>query len=98
MPLRAAQWTTGSHMRIYRRLKFGNLIDMSVLDTRQWRSDQACGDGLRNCPAALAPARTTIEVNSDACDDCVRHAPDLIAARFILPAPREIRAAWSRSA
>jgi alkaline phosphatase D len=60
MPLRAAQWPTGSHMRIYRRLRFGNLIDMSVLDTRQWRSDQACGDGLRNCPAALDPARTML--------------------------------------
>ena len=36
---------SGSHMRIYRRLQFGNLIDLNVLDTRQWRTDQACGDG-----------------------------------------------------
>ena len=45
MPLRASALPSGSHMRIYRRLQFGNLIDFSVLDTRQWRSDQACGDG-----------------------------------------------------
>ena len=47
-------------MRIYRRLQFGNLIDLSVLDTRQWRSDQACNDGLRNCPASLDPSRTML--------------------------------------
>jgi alkaline phosphatase D len=60
MPLRMAAWPTGPHMRVYRRLHFGNLIDLSVLDTRQWRSDQACGDGVRNCPASLDPARTML--------------------------------------
>ena len=46
-------------MRIYRRLQFGNLVDLSVLDTRQWRSDQACGDGSQtDCAEALAPDRT----------------------------------------
>jgi alkaline phosphatase D len=60
MPLRMASFPTGPHMRIYRRLAFGSLLDLSVLDTRQWRSDQACNDGLRNCPAALDPARTML--------------------------------------
>ena len=46
-------------MRLYRRLQFGNLIDLSVLDTRQWRSDQACGDGSHtDCAEALDPVRT----------------------------------------
>ena len=59
MPLRASALPSGSHMRIYRRLQFGNLIDLSVLDTRQWRSDQPCGDGSRtNCAARLAPTQT----------------------------------------
>ena len=58
MPLRASALPTGSNIRIYRRLHFGSLIDLSVLDTRQWRSDQVCGDGNRTCPAALDPART----------------------------------------
>jgi alkaline phosphatase D len=61
MPLRAASLPTGPHMRIYRRLQFGNLIDMNVLDTRQWRSDQACGDGSHSdCAEARDPARTML--------------------------------------
>jgi alkaline phosphatase D len=60
MPLRAASLPVGSTIRIYRRLHFGNLIDMSVLDTRQWRSDHACGDGFRSCSAALDPGRTIL--------------------------------------
>ena len=63
MPLRMAAWPTGAHMRIYRRLQFGSLIDLSMLDTRQWRSDQACNDGLRNCPASLDPSRTMLGAN-----------------------------------
>ena len=59
MPLRASALPSGSHMRIYRRLQFGNLIDLSVLDTRQWRSDQPCGDGSRtNCAGRLAATQT----------------------------------------
>jgi alkaline phosphatase D len=59
MPLRAAAFPHGDHMRIYRRLQFGNLIDLSVLDTRQWRSDQPCGDGSRtNCADRLLATQT----------------------------------------
>jgi alkaline phosphatase D len=59
MPLRASAFPSGSHITIYRRMQFGNLIDFHVLDTRQWRSDQACGDGQHsNCAEALAPNRT----------------------------------------
>ena len=59
MPLRAGALPSGSHMRIYRRLQFGSLVDFSVLDTRQWRSDQACGDGSHtDCAEALDPNRT----------------------------------------
>jgi alkaline phosphatase D len=46
-------------MRLYRRLQFGDLVDLSILDTRQYRSDQACGDRLKPlCPDALDPKRT----------------------------------------
>jgi alkaline phosphatase D len=59
MPLRASALPSGPHMRIYRRMQFGSLIDFSVLDTRQWRSDQACGDGVyTDCAEALEPSRT----------------------------------------
>jgi alkaline phosphatase D len=60
MPLRASSLPTGSSIRIYRRFHFGSLIDLSLLDTRQWRSDQACGDGFRTCPAAHDPGRTML--------------------------------------
>lgn len=40
MPLRRAQRPNGSHIRIYRRLSFGDLVDMHLLDTRQYRDDQ----------------------------------------------------------
>jgi alkaline phosphatase D len=40
---------------------FGNLIDFSVLDTRQYRSAQACGGGSRTaCAEALASERTIL--------------------------------------
>ena len=32
-------------MRLYRRLHFGQLAQFDILDTRQYRSDQAYGDG-----------------------------------------------------
>ena len=52
---------TGAHMRLYRRLVFGNLLDLSVLDTRQYRSPQACGGGTRaRCAEEVDPARTII--------------------------------------
>jgi alkaline phosphatase D len=61
MPLRRAAFPTGPDMRLYRRLQFGSLIDMSVLDTRQYRSDQACGGGVvTGCAAAADPSRTML--------------------------------------
>ena len=44
MPLRAAQIPRGSSMLLYRSLSFGMLARFAVLDTRQYRSDQPCGD------------------------------------------------------
>ncbi len=45
MPIRLPVGRQGPNMPIHRRLRFGKLMEMSVLDTRQYRSDQACGDG-----------------------------------------------------
>ncbi len=59
MPLRSFATPSGPDMQIYRRLTFGNLAEINVLDTRQYRSDQPCGDGLGpRCPEALAPNAT----------------------------------------
>lgn len=61
MPLRASAMPRGPDMRLYRRLQFGNLIDISMLDTRQYRSPLACGGGAKtSCTDALSPARTIL--------------------------------------
>ncbi|MCS0638955.1 alkaline phosphatase D family protein [Streptomyces sp. LP05-1] len=60
-PLRAPQRPTGPDMRLYRRLHFGRLAQFDVLDTRQYRSDQAYGDGWqRPGPESEDPARTMV--------------------------------------
>jgi alkaline phosphatase D len=59
MPLRRASLPHGPAMQIYRRLSFGRLLEFHVLDTRQFRSDQACGDGSKpRCDEVFDPART----------------------------------------
>jgi alkaline phosphatase D len=61
MPLRAGSMPIGPNMRLYRRLHFGTLIDLSVLDTRQFRDVQPCGGGNRGeCAAAQDPQRTML--------------------------------------
>jgi alkaline phosphatase D len=61
MPLRRTSMPAGPDMRIYRRLVFGDLAAMSVLDTRQYRDDQACGDRYKpDCEGRLDPSRTLL--------------------------------------
>ncbi|MEV6393780.1 alkaline phosphatase D family protein [Streptomyces sp. NPDC051907] len=58
-PLRRPQRPSGHDMRLYRRLHFGRLAQFDVLDTRQYRSDQAYGDGLDiPGPESEDPSRT----------------------------------------
>ncbi|SDP33263.1 alkaline phosphatase D family protein [Lentzea jiangxiensis] len=58
MPLRSAQAPTAENMLLHRRVRWGSLATFHMLDTRQYRNDQACGDGTKVCPAADDPART----------------------------------------
>ncbi|MCK9901428.1 alkaline phosphatase D family protein [Frankia sp. Cpl3] len=58
MPLRSAQIPVNQNLALYRRLRWGSLATFHMLDTRQYRNDQACGDGTKLCPAADDPART----------------------------------------
>jgi len=44
LPLRASSLPTGSDMMLYRKAAFGRLAEFSVLDTRQYRSDQPNDD------------------------------------------------------
>lgn len=40
----------GPDYEIYRGFRWGRLAEFSVLDTRQYRDDQACGDGMNTPP------------------------------------------------
>jgi alkaline phosphatase D len=61
MPLRRTSLPKGSSMQLYRRLAFGDLAEFSVLDGRQYRSDQPCGDGRKvGCAAAASPSQTML--------------------------------------
>jgi alkaline phosphatase D len=43
-PLRLSSLPRGLQMQLYRRLTYGDLAEFSVLDTRQFRTPQPCGD------------------------------------------------------
>jgi len=59
MPLRRSSIPSGPDMRLYRRLAYGNLAEFNVMDTRQYRDDQAANDGTDPPnPGSLDPNRT----------------------------------------
>jgi alkaline phosphatase D len=61
MPLRPFSRPVGPDMQLYRRLSFGNLATFHVLDTRQYRTDQPCGDGTKErCPEVFDPQATIL--------------------------------------
>ncbi|MFI0236485.1 alkaline phosphatase D family protein [Streptomyces sp. NPDC016845] len=58
-PLRRPQLPTGPDAQLYRRLVWGRLAQFDILDTRQYRSNQAYGDGSHvPGPESDDPART----------------------------------------
>jgi alkaline phosphatase D len=58
MPLRPAQAPSGNSIPLYRRVRWGTLATFHMLDTRQYRDDQACGDGSKVCADADLPNRS----------------------------------------
>lgn len=61
MPLRRASLPNGPEMQLHRRQPFGRLADFFVLDTRQFRTRQPCGDGRRPpCPEVMNPDATIL--------------------------------------
>ncbi|RST19307.1 alkaline phosphatase [Streptomyces sp. WAC05374] len=80
-PLRAPQRPTGPDMRLYRRLRFGRLAQFDILDTRQYRSDQAYGDGWQTPgPESEDPSRTMTGPEQE---------------RWLLDGWRDSRAVWN---
>lgn len=60
MPLRIASLPNAHDMQLYRRIPFGKLAEFFVLDTRQYRTDQPNGDGLKAPGDAVLDPRGTI--------------------------------------
>jgi alkaline phosphatase D len=58
MPLRRTSVPRGPSLQLYRRIRWGSLATFHMLDTRQYRSDQGCGDGYQDCPETADPARS----------------------------------------
>jgi len=69
MPLRPNVRDRQDSMNLYRRLRFGDLAEFQVLDTRQYRTDQPCNDGLQvlqACPQILDAAATLLGEEQEA--------------------------------
>ncbi|WP_309096350.1 alkaline phosphatase D family protein [Streptomyces sp.] len=80
-PLRRPQRPAGPDMRLYRRLTWGRLAQFDVLDTRQYRSDQAYGDKAHvPGPESDDPARTMTGASQE---------------RWLLDGWRSSRALWN---
>lgn len=66
MPLRRTSVPRGIDAQLYRRVRWGQLATFHLLDTRQYRDDQACGDGYDDCPQAYDPARSITGADQEA--------------------------------
>src|SRR4029453_19390852 len=74
MPLRRASLPRGPALHLYRSLGWGGLADFFVLDNRQYRSVQPCGEGRRGggqlveatCTDNLAPAQSMLGTTQEA--------------------------------
>lgn len=59
MPLRSSAAPRGTAMSLYRRVRWGGLATFHMLDTRQYRTDQPCGDVFASdCIERYSPAAT----------------------------------------
>jgi alkaline phosphatase D len=61
MPLRRTSIPRGPLMQIYRSFAYGTLANLCMLDTRQFRTDQPCGDNVKPvCEAVHDPKATLL--------------------------------------
>lgn len=70
MPVRIPRPFPEADTIIYRSASYGDLVDLVLLDGRQFRSDQACGSPDLSaepaCPEALEPTRTMLGAAQEA--------------------------------
>lgn len=60
MPVRRSSLPGQNGIAAYRRATFGNLLDLHVLDTRSFRSDQPCDDGFKTVCDGVRDRRATV--------------------------------------
>jgi alkaline phosphatase D len=67
MPVRRQQFPNGASIQLYRSARYGNLAEFDFLDTRQFRTNQPCGDGVKPaCPGVNAPDARMISADEEA--------------------------------
>ena len=61
MPMRKTQMPSGPNMQLYLRFAFGDLVSINILDTRQYRTPQPCGNKFQEmCDEANDPKATIL--------------------------------------
>jgi alkaline phosphatase D len=61
MPLRRSSLPTGAFLQLYRPFAYGSLASIFMLDTRQYRTDQPCGDNVQlPCDGSRDPKATLL--------------------------------------
>jgi alkaline phosphatase D len=67
MPVRRGQLPTGPAIQLYRGARFGDLAEFDFLDTRQFRTNQPCGDGYKaNCADVSSPRARMVSAEEEA--------------------------------
>jgi len=67
MPVRRTQLPAGPAIQLYRGARYGNLAEFNFLDTRQFRTNQPCGDGYKiACPEVGSPKAHMISAEEEA--------------------------------
>lgn len=59
-PLRRSAFPRGSAVQLYRRAAWGDLLDVHLLDTRQYRTDQPCEDRFASTCAGVEAAEAQV--------------------------------------
>ncbi|MGQ3139696.1 MAG: alkaline phosphatase D family protein [Sphingopyxis solisilvae] len=108
MPLRPSAWRSGGSLQLFRRFRWGRLATVHMLDTRQYRSVQACSDEkrggqvVRDCDAVADPGATMLGARQEAwLDDGLARergiwslvAQQTLFSRLVLPQGPDAR--WS---
>lgn len=60
MPVRRSQLPNGAAIQLYRSARFGDLAELNFLDTRQYRTNQPCGDGFQPVCAAVRAQQAAV--------------------------------------